>query len=167
MNIFYLHSDPKQAAAYHCDKHVVKMILETAQVLSAVHARYDSQIDGMYKATHTKHPSTLWAGDNILHYRWLHRLGMYLCDEYTLRYGKIHKTQAVLELLSSPPIGIPLLSYQEPPQCMPDDCKVPLNAIAAYRNYYTTHKAYMAKWEKLKNMPNWFRKSLDLENHYV
>ena len=52
MNIFYLDPDPVAAAQMQCDKHVVKMALETAQILSTV-------LGGPYKPTHAKHPSVL------------------------------------------------------------------------------------------------------------
>jgi hypothetical protein len=80
LNIFYLDNDPEIAAKYHCDKHVVKMILETAQVLTAVKHRY-GETDTTYKCTHKNHPSTKWAGDRTLHYVWLWKLGIELCRE--------------------------------------------------------------------------------------
>ncbi len=155
MNIFYLHHHPQLAAMSHCDKHVVKMILESAQILSAVHHRFGSVVPSMYKATHTKHPSTLWAGDSETHYNWLWQMAMCLCQEYTKRYGKVHKTQPVLEALKNPPNGMSTLPFLQPPQCMPDECKVPGNTVKAYQNYYNKHKAYMAKWN-YSNPPAWF-----------
>ena len=94
MNIFYLHNDPQVCAAYHCDKHVVKMILEYAQLLSTAH----HELDGVpsiecYKKTHVNHPSAVWARQSKRHYRWLYRLLSHTCREYTKRYRKIHATE--------------------------------------------------------------------------
>lgn len=152
MNIFVLSKDVTEAAVMHCDKHVVKMILETAQVLSAVHHRYGTagSIEGIYKETHKNHPCTLWAGDSAYHYIWLYNLGMALCKEYTYRYNKVHKTQAVLERLSTFPVNIPNDVDVPQPQCMPDDCKVEGDVVAAYHNYYRKYKHAMCKW---KNRP--------------
>lgn len=155
MNIFYLHHSPIQAAKAHCDKHVVKMILESAQILSCVHHRYGSVVPGMYKATHANHPSTRWAGDSETHYYWLYEMAMALCREYTARYGKVHKTQAVLEALINCPDGMSTLPMVQPPQCMPPDCQVPGNTVKAYQNYYNKHKSYMAKWN-YSQAPEWF-----------
>ena len=89
MNIFYLHNDPQVCAAYHCDKHVVKMILEYAQLLSTAH----HELDGVpsiecYKKTHVNHPCTKWVRESLQNYRWLMRLITGLNDEYRKRYNK-------------------------------------------------------------------------------
>lgn len=152
MNIFYLDTDPRIAASYHCDKHVVKMILETTQVLSAVYHRYGSEAP--YKETHKNHPSTRWAGDSSANYVWLHLLGIHLCKQYTKRYGKTHKCEAYLKNeLRDPPPGIPYVEYVDPPQCMPEECKVQDDTVEAYKNYYRMNKAYMAKWKNTE-VPN-------------
>ena len=72
MNIFYLDRDPHEAARLQCDKHVVKMILETAQLLSTAH----NELDGgqiAYKTTHKNHPSAVWARKSLDNYLWLYR----------------------------------------------------------------------------------------------
>lgn len=146
MNIFYLSNNPADAAKQHCDKHVVKMILETAQILTSVQHRYGN-LETTYKSTHKNHPSTLWAGDSTFHYMWLWKLGIELCIEYTLRYGKVHKTQALLENeLCAPPGTMPSNGWVPPPKCMPDEYKVE-DTVESYRNYYRGAKAYMAVWK--------------------
>ena len=91
MNIFYLDSRPHVAAKDHCDKHVVKMILESAQMLCTAHRELDGDVpDVFYKSTHKNHPSTIWARSKAGNYRWLYDLFVSLCDEYTYRYGKVH-----------------------------------------------------------------------------
>jgi hypothetical protein len=153
MNIFYLAADPYVAASMHCDKHVCKMIIETAQMLSSVQARYGSD-NTPYKPTHVKHPSTLWAGDSSSNYRWLVSLGKGLCNEYTRRYGKIHKTQEIIDKLSESPDGLPDVGYTKMPQCMPEEYKTE-DSITAYRNYYIADKARFAKW-KYTETPAWW-----------
>ena len=137
MNIFYLHPDPLTAAEMHCDKHCVKMILETAQMLCTANRTLDGdeQADklGMYKTAHLNHPSTKWVR------------------------GSRHKTDAKLrKALSTPPLSITDESaYTQPPQCMPDQYKVPDDAVQAYRNYYIGEKAYFAKWAYTRT-PEWW-----------
>jgi hypothetical protein len=91
MNIFYLDRDPIEAARLQCDRHVVKMILETAQLLSTAH----NELDGgqiAYKSTHKNHPSAVWARASAENYYWLQRHLGALGHEYFRRYGRVHKT---------------------------------------------------------------------------
>ena len=161
MNIFYLHPDPLTAAEMHCDKHCVKMILETAQMLCTAHRTLDGdeQADklGMYKTVHLNHPSTKWVRGSLLQYEWTYHLFKFLCSEYTHRFNKVHKTDAKLrKALSTPPLAITDESaYTSPPQCMPDQYKVLDDAVQAYRNYYIGEKAYFAKWAYTRT-PEWW-----------
>lgn len=159
MNIFYLSDDPVEAAQMHCDKHVCKMIIETAQMMSTIHHRYGRD-NPPYKPTHAKHPSTVWAGDNTRHYDWMRALGLELCREYTKRYGKVHKTEAIIKCLWKAPQGMPTLVWQDPPQCMDIEYKVEGDTIAAYRNYYIRAKARFAKWAHMTKAPAWWPKEL-------
>ena len=72
MNLFYLDRDPVEAARMQCDRHVVKMILETAQMLSTAHIELDGK-QVAYKATHKNHPSTVWVRSSSLAYNWTWR----------------------------------------------------------------------------------------------
>jgi len=180
VNIFFLDKDPRIAAEYHCDKHVVKMILESAQLLSTAHRLLDGQQyieqkattgrnvkrwrlsdereQVLYGVTHVNHPSAIWCRSNIDHYRYLYDLFCYLMDEYTYRYGKVHKCDSMRGALFSCPMNIDYEApWQDPPQAMPDDSKVLGNSAQAYRNYYINHKAYMAKWTK-RPEPDWWKK---------
>jgi hypothetical protein len=140
MNIFYLSRDPVLCAEMHCDKHVVKMILETAQLLSTAHHMLGSTAP--YKVTHKNHPSAVWARSGRYQYRWLYELLEALSDEYTKRYGKVHLTwKKCSEALREPPSGIPEIEWTDPPQCMPDECKDPAGAVVAYRTYYMFKRA--------------------------
>lgn len=181
MNIFYLHYDTKICAQEHCDKHVVKMIIEYAQLLSTAHRLLDGtmyldktangrnikrwKLDDyrepiLYKASHINHPSAVWVRQDFSHYQWLWNLAYELCQEYRYRYGgetdKQHKTSLVIQNLSFAPNNISRTGiFQEPPQAMPDDVKVPGDSISAYRNYYKSYKIKFATW-KNRNIPEWF-----------
>ncbi len=158
MNIFYLDSNPTICAAMHNDKHCVKMILETAQILSTAHHAYNSDnVSQLYKPTHKNHPSTVWARQSATNYLWLWHLLNELCKEYTHRYKKIHKVQCsgLLDTLFTFPSTMPILPFTEPPQAMPDDCKAH-NTIQAYRDYYIKYKAHIAKWTN-RQIPSWFK----------
>ena len=165
MNIFYLSDCPQEAAESHNDKHCVKMILESAQMLSTAHRELDGDVpDILYKSTHKNHPSTIWARSSKQHYDWLYRLFRQLSAEYTLRYSKsgnwgrdlkVHKTWDKLgKILKTTPKNIKDNGWVDPPQCMPDHCKKP-DTIDAYRNYYLTEKSSFSTW-KYSQQPTWW-----------
>lgn len=142
MNIFYLAHSPSDCAKMHCDKHVIKMILETAQLLSTAHHERGSTAP--YKPTHRNHPSAVWVRSGVKQYRWAYSLLEALSDEYTLRYGKVHKTwERCSEALSEPPTAIKDIEWSEPPQCMPEECKHK-STVIAYRRYYEFKRAEWA-----------------------
>lgn len=141
MNIFVLSLNPRIAAELHCDKHVVKMILETAQLLYSVHwtLNPDSLPEFAYKKTHVNHPCAVWARQNAENYRWLCSLGYYLCKEYTFRYGKIHKTEAHIRWLIVNLPSLPKESRTPFAQAMPDEYKHS-DPITAYQTFYLENK---------------------------
>ena len=106
MNIFFLAQSPAAAAALHCDKHVVKMILETVQMLytyiDAMNVALPPGLDRdgralvPYKSTHRHHPCVLWLHGGRSHVAWLLALGLSLCHQYTQRYAKKHASEAHL-----------------------------------------------------------------------
>ena len=154
MNIFFLDEDPWLAARYHHDKHVLKMIVETAQLLSGVHHRQCLGLSWMYKPTHMSHPCALWACESLENYRWLSDLGLALCAEYTHRYGRVHKTLDVLKGLAiKAPHWLPRGPRTEVPQAMPEIYRQ-ADPIAAYRNYYIGEKIKQAGY-KGREQPAW------------
>ena len=155
MNIFYLDKDPVKAAKMQYNKHVVKMILESAQMLCTAHHVLDNRIrlldDIPYKITHVNHPSTIWCRQSIPNYMWLYNHMIALGKEYTKRYDKNHLTiTKCKEPLSVSPEGIDTyVSFTQPPQCMPDEYKDECS-VKAYWNYYIGEKHSVAnKNEKI------------------
>ena len=145
MNIFYLDRDPYKAASYFYDKHKVKMILESAQMLCTAHHVYGNPDDVPYRQAHLNHPSTIWARQSRPNYYWLYEHMIALGQEYTKRYGKIHMTiDKCRWALGFCPDGITSVVFTEPPQCMPDEYKVPGCSITAYWNYYEQDKYKVA-----------------------
>lgn len=175
MNIFYLHENPIKAAVMHNDAHCIKMILETAQMLSTAHRVVDQyyycndddeyvfhklpeeKLGVLYKTAHISHPSTIWVRSSLQHYKWTFELFEALCIEYTYRYGKEHKTDRCLrEVLRNPPQLIEDKGFTQPPQCMPDEYKTECS-IEAYRNYYRGDKqwnSWRSKYTK-RAKPTW------------
>lgn len=165
MNIFYLSHNVAECASWHIDKHVVKMPLETAQLLSTAHRILDGRAvtvhsprkktswllpddreTTLYKATHANHPSCIWTRQTVGNYQWLYQLFEALLAEYTHRYGKIHGCAKLLPALATPPTHIVSAGFTEPPPAMPDICKRS-TVIASYQEYYRTHKRSFASWK--------------------
>lgn len=151
MNIFVLDSNPILAAMYQVDKHVVKMPLETAQLLCTAHHGYN-QVP--YTVTHYNHPCAKWVRESLSNYMWLVKHGFALGNEYKYRYGKEHKSIEVIRNLPMPkhledkgPSSFPL--------AMPDECKTS-DPVESYRNYYMQHKRTLATW-RFRNQPEWWK----------
>ena len=167
MNIFFLDKSPDDAAEMHCDKHIVKMILEYSQLLSTAHRVLDGDDvhPDLYKIAHKNHPSTIWTRSSIQHYSWLYRLFRMVSAEYSLRYSnsefKVHKSWDKLgKILEWSPKNIKDTGWTDPPQCMPDYCKDD-DVVKAYRNYYILEKSNFAVW-KYSRTQKWYEQGLVL-----
>lgn len=174
MNIFVLDNDAVESARMMCDKHVVKMILETAQLLSTAHHVLDGEqvkvvgkrsyityrcdVPNICKATMINHPCTIWTRNNSANYAWLWKHGKALCNQYTLRYAKRHVMEDMYENeLFDVPKNISKSRKITPfAQAMPDQYKNE-DAVVAYRQYYINEKARFAKWRS-GQVPEWFVK---------
>jgi hypothetical protein len=181
MNIFFLDPDPEVCAKEHLDKHVVKMIIEYAQLMSTAHRILDGvptteKVNGrnlkrwklsddreaiLYKASHFNHPSAIWVRNSQKNYAWLFSMWRHLLREYTFRYGKIHSSERLLFALSKAPKNISNDSWTQPTPAMPFECKVfngqEIDSMLSYRNYYLQKKSHFAKWTK-REMPVWYAK---------
>lgn len=177
MNIFALSICPEESAQMMCDKHVVKMIVETAQLLSTAHRILDGEqytdktVNGrsikrwrhpnhnlessLYKASHVNHPSAVWARECNNNYIWLQCHFEALCSEYTYRYHKKHLTEEKLvDILSHVPNNIQRTKFTPIPQAMPDKYKSS-HFVDAYRSYYVGEKTSFAKWTN-RSVPQWW-----------
>jgi hypothetical protein len=184
MNIFYLHPDPQTCAEMHVDKHVVKMIIEYAQLMSTAHRLLDGTQDvekryvngslppryrhikvwnhpdkemhfNLMRASHINHPSAVWCRVNDENYKWLSNLWTCLLTEYTFRYGKNHSCEKYIPYLAKTPINIPKGQFFQPTPAMPDEVKIPGDSLASYRNYYINNKKHLASW-KIRSAPTWY-----------
>lgn len=147
MNLFVLDVDPEMAAQYHCDKHVVKMTLETAQLLCTAVHELGFSFPGQYRPTHVNHPCAIWVRQTRGNAFWALELLQQLGVEYTHRYGRVHASTALLEPLRA------CLHYAEFPdmamtpfaQAMPEEYRDP-DPVKAYRQYYLGEKLRMMEY---------------------
>ena len=152
MNIFYVNEDPTHAAVCLPDKLVVKMPLESAQMLSTAHRVLDgddrANTLGLYKTAMKNHPCTIWVRETSDNYMWLYEHFYALCHEYETRYGREHLSFTKLhKKLSKLPLNIPIDHKTVMPQAMPDQYKCQ-DTIKAYRDYVVNEKHY-AQWNKI------------------
>lgn len=160
MNIFYLDHNPYIAAQWHGDKHVVKMIVETAQMLSTAHHILlpDKDNRSLYKPTHKNHPCNIWVRETESNYNWTFQLLEGLCYEFYFRRSKIHATQRLLKLLENPPDNIPKTSYRtKPALAMPTIFKTK-SAVYSYRRYYKSkfnEGIVSYDWSEKRKKPWW------------
>lgn len=153
MNIFILDYDISKCAQYHCDKHVVKMILEYTQLLST--ANRLSGLDEGYKATHINHPCAKWVRESLANWFWLAGLLCELHQEWKFRYNhtnKEHKAYTIAKSLYVP--DLPLIDRTEFALAMPDEYKTE-DAVESYRTYYRNDKRHIATW-KNRDKPEWW-----------
>ena len=144
-----------------CDKHVVKMVLETAQMCSTAMHYWDQAkyMDHVYKSAYVNHPMTVWVRDNIHNLASAVIHGLDIGREYTYRYGKDHKSTKVLEEISDVFRNRLIWAdentslHTEPPQCMPDEFKCD-DYVEAYRAYYRKDKRYILQWTG-RPVPEW------------
>ena len=163
MNIFFLDETPELSAKMLCDKHVPKMLLESAQMLSTAVRKYEKETDTtplaepIYKSAYPNHPMTIWVSETLGNFTWALYNAFCINNEYEYRFKKNHKSYKVIkniidfELMAHIPDG----DFTDPPQCMPDEYK-DNDYVTAYRNYYKGEKKYFAKWEKGRQQPEWW-----------
>lgn len=164
MNIFILDWDVKKCAIYHNNKHCIKQLLESSQLLCGVHHVVGTQTDIPYRLSHKNHPCAIWARESLSNYLYLCELGLELCNEYTYRYGKRHKSLEVIMWCISNKPNIPDIGFTEPARAMPDEYKVK-SVVQSYRNYYIGAKSGFANW-KNREVPFWFSQKNELTLSY-
>ena len=184
MNIFVLDLDPQKCAEYHCNKHLVKMITEHNQILGSIAytarginrkkeiipdfiskhfkdfpRKHADGSSSPYGIGYANHPCTKWAAASEANYDWLCRLNIYMCKEYTLRYGRVHVGEGITNwYMKNQPTSLPNIGMTKFAQAMPEDCKN-ADTVKAYREYYIKHKAQFAKWPA-DRVPNWWPTSI-------
>lgn len=184
MNIFILDYDIDKCAAYHIDKHIIKMPLEAAQMLcttifidkylgyvprnldkeerEVIRKEADKVRDLIpedrpipYLPTHVNHPCTIWARVSLENFNWLYCYAHALNDEYHYRYGgKCHKAVKAISDMEFWPTRLPDIGLTPFAQAMPDHFKHE-DAVTAYRRFYIGDKDAFATW-KYRPQPNWY-----------
>jgi hypothetical protein len=185
MNHFILDEDEWESARMHCDKHVVKMPVETAQMMASALRRAGATDQDFitygvltkggtpYKGGYARHPCTIWTGDSLENFEWAYRHGVALCGEYTHRYSKTHACANPINgmyLMAKQMTHQQRLKWDECDltpfaQAMPDRYKVTTGwgyeeAIEAYRSYYIGDKHSIAQWERGRPAPHWYEEAM-------
>lgn len=174
MNIFVTDSDPDTSAKNLDDKRVIKMVLESAQMLSTaiifhkypeyfvdnseqnrIKRRSASVLLGVYKPTHINHPSNVWARNTRSNWQWLFEHFEALCLEYKARYSKTHKCSQIGDLLAQNADFIPKGSITEFANCAAHK-----GLGISYKHLEDVELAYKLylndRWGTDKRIPTWY-----------
>lgn len=152
MNIFVLDENIAHCARYHCDKHVVKMVLESVQILCT--ALNKKGFSTPYKSTHENHPCVIWVESSYANFLWLNELAVALNKEYRFRFDKAHDHASIAVLSKIENLRYADLGLTEYVQAMPEPYKVAGDAVTAYRNFYRGEKRHFAVWKR-RPTPDW------------
>ena len=193
MNLFYLDDYLDACAEAHVDKHIVKMPLEVAQILCTTiwidthlgfvprelnkeerdhlnqlkneikHLPLEERPLTPYLPMMYNHPCTIWARSSLDNHEWTHCYGAALGDEYTYRYGKVHKAVQVINALPEPK-NLERVGFTTFGLAMPDILKDYDNPIQSYRDYYHLDKGTFATWSFRSPPPWWDETVADREN---
>tara|TARA_R100000908_G_scaffold30782_1_gene13877 strand:+ start:1074 stop:1511 length:438 start_codon:yes stop_codon:yes gene_type:complete len=123
-----------------------------------------AEVDSVYKSAYPKHPMTIWVGDSYRNFVWAYEHGVEINKQYQYRFGKIHKSERILDIVKFMLNDIcesfgkeNKIGSTPVPLCMPDTYKWCDNHVDSYREYYFHDKQYFAKWEKGMRKPQWFK----------
>lgn len=183
MNIFVLHEDPKIAAQMHCERHILKMIIEHTQMMAATYyhtiginrkkeilenqekvsvlfagfpRKDENGNDKPYMISHVNHPCTVWTRASLSNFNWLLECTKALCEEFTYRYKGIHSVEAIVDWMYQNPPQIEDIGLTPFAQAMPDFYKS-FDATEAYRKYYAFKTSYMkVNWKLEERTPSWW-----------
>ena len=173
MNRFIIDHHPDAIAKQLCDEHVIKMVLEEAQMLNTavrIHAPEFAEEAGLYKIAYANHPCTVWARDNRMNYKYAVRLLKAMNDEYVYRYpvkrtgepNTGHASMRHYDALVEGAKYIPdYTNFVTPhPQCFSGLAHLKTDEhwpVAAYRAFYKVDKIKFASYNKGRSMPHWMK----------
>lgn len=157
MNIFILDTNLEKNAQYYCDKHISKMILESAQLLCTV-AQLKGEV-APYKLTHQNHPCTKWLMESGANWDLLVDLVTELNKEYKLRYGHSsnHKSfDVVLGLVKPKYVNN---NFSGMFSTVTDDVRRLniIDTVKAYRKYYSEKFTTMQMTWKNREVPGFLK----------
>lgn len=172
MNIFVLDINPNTAARMMCDKHIPKMIVESAQMMASALRKHGAGDELMpvnangrpYRGGYQHHPCTVWTSTNINNYMWLYYHAVQLCMEYRFRFLREHVCEKKIfmmandDALSLLPMGVRTpfaraFNKERYPHLYDAN---QYTTVQAYRTYYSQDKRRFASWEKGRPAPQWW-----------
>lgn len=179
MNIFVLHRNLHLSAIFHHNRHIVKMPIETAQMLSCnQHVILGNKVNAekIYRKTHENHGCNVWARESLSNYVWLCEFGIYLCEEYTHRYGRQHASKLIIDHCLKNPLPIIDIGLTPFYQAIPGEYKLSTDVIENYRNFYCAEKlasfdSKFCRWDinqwKKRREPHWIEKNHNFNQLYT
>lgn len=162
MQIFIFNEDMQENVKSYPDKYVVKMPVETAQILSTVLRIKGYNGNDIYKATHLHHPCVKWCAESWDNFKYTLTLGSYISNEYSFRYHKYHKSSKIIDICFIQSVG--MIKIENAPVCENHAQFVYCgpskyltdSIVQSYRNYFCAEKRHIAKWTK-RSIPYWYK----------
>ena len=150
-----LDEDPRRAAIDQCNKHVVKMIVESAQMLCAALRQAHPVRQQPYRATHVNHPCARWVRAAPANAAWLFAHAKSLGSEYTKRYGRRHKTENALDVIGPQLVPADWRDHTPFVMAMPLEWQCD-DVVTSYRAFYIAEKSRFARWAPRTRPPAWW-----------
>jgi hypothetical protein len=169
MNIFAIEGneetgeiDWEKSAQSQDNLRVVKMILESCQIMSTV--INEQGLKAPYRSFNPKHPSCLWAAESLSNYMNLAIHCQAMIDEYQHRFGKTHKCEAVLHTLVEmcDPDLFPAMEPTPLRLAMPDEFRSN-NPVVSYRKFYASKPRLRYSMDKIPSWMAEYRKNEPIE----
>lgn len=158
MNIFFVDADPEQAARDLCDKHIVAMTKESAQILCTTLSSL-GVLGSPYKPTHSSHRCVRWAKESSANFEWLLLHAFEQAEEYTRRYGRTHASLRATCFAAEnfARAKFPSRNFSKPALAMPEEFRtVSDNPVECYRTFYSVAKRPFARWKFPSQPPTWW-----------
>lgn len=159
MNIFLLEQDKngnidwRKSAESLDNMRIVKMILESMQMLSTVYQQYQ-KVDGLYRPTHINHPCTKWVGESLENFSLTIEHAIYMNETFKKRFDKSHRSIELLKLFDKRNYRhfFSNKKFTIPPLAMPDEFRGD-NVVESYQNYFVSKD--LIKYNR-EDIPKWF-----------
>jgi hypothetical protein len=162
MQLFILDYEPCVSAQMMSDCHIIKMCLETAQILSSVRFNKGFEHNEIIpKPYNTKHP-VITAIDNQEKINWLLDYNRAIHSEYVYRFNKHHAYFKLIEFYEH--LRDNSIKYYDKSKLnfardFKDFTTTKTDLIESFREYYKMKKSIIKRWKYTKRSePEWMKR---------
>jgi hypothetical protein len=168
VNIFFLSDCPEKSAKLLCNRHKVRMPLESAGMLAFAFPEGETPIPNLRSNRHHKHPASVWARQSKSNFEWLLIHALTQAEDYKKHYKREHASEKHIHWFKNNyhKISFPRAELTSFSRCFSSFKEyldnTESNTIKAYQSFYWLDKKTFAKWPSLEEIPDfWPEKSVD------